>query len=321
MKNRRLFKCLFLVLAFWAVHLPGYAQDVTREFRDMALSDVIRELEQLTDYSFIYESEDLRTAPRVTADFVRSSIAQVLSEIISPPLKYDIKGNIVAITKDAGKGDGPGADSETVIAGTVTDAITGEPVIGAAVWVKDTPIGVVTDVDGKYEMSFKGNYGYISVSYLGYLDQEIAVGKGVQMINVAMGGTLIQDIACKETHHFPSFHMARNIPGTFMYEMYGEKMKINSGHHQALKRLADGFRVSQIWCADETKEADYIQLAQSGKLREGSSECIIEAVYHESLPIVGLQWHPEMGGDMLSKHLDLTKVVRYFYSLMDHSKS
>ena len=145
--------------------------------------------------------------------------------------------------------------------------------------------------------------------------------RGVQMINVAMGGTLIQDIACKETHHFPSFHMARNIPGTFMYEMYGEKMKINSAHHQALKRLADGFRVSQIWCADETKEADYIQLAQSGKLREGSSECIIEAVYHESLPIVGLQWHPEMGGDMLCKHLDLTKIVRYFYSLMDHSKS
>ena len=186
MKNRSLFKCLFTVLACLASSLALPAQDVTKEFRNTALSDVIKELEHLTDYSFIYESEDLRAAPKVTADFSKASIVEVLSEIIRPPLKYDIKGNIIAITKDSGPSDDSVAGTETVVAGVVRDAVTGEPVIGAAVWVKDTPIGVVTDVDGKYEMSFEGNYGYISVSYLGYLDQEIAVSKGVQVIDIRL---------------------------------------------------------------------------------------------------------------------------------------
>ena len=186
MKNRSLFKCLFTVLTCLASSLALPAQDVTKEFTNTALSDVIKELEHLTDYSFIYESEDLRAAPKVTADFSKASIVEVLSEIIRPPLKYDIKGNIVAITKDSGPSDDSVAGTETVVAGVVRDAVTGEPVIGAAVWVKDTPIGVVTDVDGKYEMSFEGNYGYISVSYLGYLDQEIAVSKGVQVIDIRL---------------------------------------------------------------------------------------------------------------------------------------
>ena len=71
MKNRSLFKCLFTVLTCLASSLALPAQDVTKEFTNTALSDVIKELEHLTDYSFIYESEDLRTKARIYALHLR----------------------------------------------------------------------------------------------------------------------------------------------------------------------------------------------------------------------------------------------------------
>lgn len=161
------------------------AQNLTKEFDNAEFTDVIRELEHQTGYSFIYESGDLRTAPRITASFKDASVTKVLSTIIKSPLKYEIKGNIVAITR-VNTAEPQSPEEETTVSGIVTDAVTGEPLPGAAVWVKDTPIGVVTDVDGHYRLSFTGNYGYLNISILGYADEEIQMKKGVQIINVQL---------------------------------------------------------------------------------------------------------------------------------------
>ena len=60
------------------------------------------------------------------------------------------------------------------ISGTVKDA-TGTPVIGANVVVKGTTIGNVTDIDGRFSLEIPEN-ATLTISYIGYLTQEIAVG-------------------------------------------------------------------------------------------------------------------------------------------------
>ena len=75
---------------------------------------------------------------------------------------------------------------ETVVKGRIYDAETKEPLVGVAVWVKDTPHSSMSDLDGNYELRFTGNYGYVTFSLLGYAEKEVAVKKGGQVINVAL---------------------------------------------------------------------------------------------------------------------------------------
>ncbi len=76
---------------------------------------------------------------------------------------------------------------ETVVKGIITDKSNNEPLIGAIVWVKDTPFNAITGIDGDYELTFTGNYGFATVSLMGYKDVDIQVKPGTtQTINVAL---------------------------------------------------------------------------------------------------------------------------------------
>ncbi len=61
------------------------------------------------------------------------------------------------------------------VSGVVKDA-AGEPVIGANVIEKGTTNGVFTDVSGRYSLPMQGKNPVISVSYVGYISQDIPVG-------------------------------------------------------------------------------------------------------------------------------------------------
>ena len=205
MKRQLVFKSALLVLLLVMTGQFISAQSFTKRFKNEPLTGVIKELERQTGYSFIYETGILRDAPAVTADFNSASVQTVLRQIVKPPFKYELKGKIITITKTEAKTSGKttGDDKSTEVSGTVKDAKTGEPLVGVAVWVKDTPIGVSTDLDGRYNLSFKGNYGYISVSCIGYVAQDVQIKKGSQVINVALeqdGNTLEEAVAVGYGH-------------------------------------------------------------------------------------------------------------------------
>ncbi len=206
MKRQLLLKSVLLVLLLVMTGQMISAQSFTRQFRNEPLTSVIKELERQTGYSFLYETGVLKNAPAVTADFKSASVQEVLKQIVRPPLKYELKGKIVTITKSESKPSSTAAgdkDKTTEVSGVVKDSKTGEPLVGVAVWVKDTPIGVTTDLDGHYSISFKGNYGYVSVSSIGYVAQDVAVKKGSQVINVALeqdGNTLEEAVAVGYGH-------------------------------------------------------------------------------------------------------------------------
>lgn len=109
----------------------------------------------------------------------------------------------------------------------------------------------------------------------------LAICRGHQVVNVAFGGTLYQDIPtqCPQAHghcqdtasRSEPYHTVEILPGTALAAALGEgELLTNSYHHQAVKDLAPGFRVS-------------------ARTKDG----IIEGIENQDGSILGVQWHPE----------------------------
>lgn len=84
---------------------------------------------------------------------------------------------------------------ETMIQGTVTDKADGEPLIGATVVVKGTPVGTITNFDGEFSVqAAKG--AVLVVSYVGYLSQEVTVPQnaGKMKIQLAQEVEALQEV-------------------------------------------------------------------------------------------------------------------------------
>ena len=96
-----------------------------------------------------------------------------------------------------------------------------------------------------------------------------AICKGVQVLNVALGGTLLMDI---RGHDLPEMKSANVQPLRFAAGARHRFEKVNSSHHQALDRVADGLEVEARHAGDG----------------------IIEQVRLRAYPWgVGVQYHPE----------------------------
>ncbi|GHV51066.1 SusC/RagA family TonB-linked outer membrane protein [Bacteroidia bacterium] len=72
------------------------------------------------------------------------------------------------------------AQQTTLVSGVVIGEDDGEPVIGAAVMVKGSVIGTVTDADGKFSLNAPAN-ATLQVSYVGLLTQEVKAGQGLRI--------------------------------------------------------------------------------------------------------------------------------------------
>lgn len=102
----------------------------------------------------------------------------------------------------------------------------------------------------------------------------LGICKGMQVINVAFGGTIIQDLPTANQHKYQNgdqYHVTDILEGSCLYDLYGRQAVVNSAHHQAVDRLGTGLQAIQ-WCPLDN---------------------CVEAIVHERLPILGLQWHPE----------------------------
>ena len=108
----------------------------------------------------------------------------------------------------------------------------------------------------------------------------LAICRGIQVMNVAFGGTLYQDIPAQHptadivhrvkaenvVHH----HILIN-EGTLLYELLGRRAGVNTSHHQAVKDLAPGFIISAM-----------------------SEDGVVEGIEKPGHPcVIGVQFHPE----------------------------
>ncbi len=75
--------------------------------------------------------------------------------------------------------------AQNTISGTITDALTGDPLIGATIEVDDGGLGSVTDLDGKYVINASPTATTLKISYIGYKTQNIGI-EGRKQIDISM---------------------------------------------------------------------------------------------------------------------------------------
>lgn len=95
--------------------------------------------------------------------------------------------------------------------------------------------------------------------------------KWAQLINVAFGGSLIQDISNTQ-YSFDCIHNVSIDKNSILFNIYNKTtvVAVNSLHHQAVKKVGDGlFAIAH------------------------NEEWIIEAIQDKSWKVLWVQWHPE----------------------------
>lgn len=101
----------------------------------------------------------------------------------------------------------------------------------------------------------------------------LGICRGMQIINVCFGGSLYQDIS---GHKIPRTerHSINIIQDSFLYNTYEkESIEVTSTHHQAIKDVANGFKITA------TSDDDIIEGIENGN-------------------IIGVQFHPEYANDL-----------------------
>jgi putative glutamine amidotransferase len=121
--------------------------------------------------------------------------------------------------------------------------------------------------------------------------------RGIQLLNVLLGGTLYQDLPAElgVVHSGPSIlHEITAKPDSVLGRLFGERFPVNSFHHQAIRALAGGLNATA-----------------------SSDDGVVEAVEHESLPVLGCQFHPERISCLTGEHKtpDFLPLFEHFVSL------
>ncbi|WP_446039398.1 gamma-glutamyl-gamma-aminobutyrate hydrolase family protein [Streptomyces sp. SID1121] len=105
----------------------------------------------------------------------------------------------------------------------------------------------------------------------------LGICRGMQLLNVAAGGTLVQHLEGHTSTVVGSFgaHAVTPVPGTLYESLVPEETTVPAQHHQSVDRLGNGLTVS-AFAPDGTVEA--VELAPPHW-------------------VLGVQWHPEMAED------------------------
>ncbi len=103
----------------------------------------------------------------------------------------------------------------------------------------------------------------------------LGICRGHQILNVALGGSLIQDVETASAHKWEErtgdkTHKVIAPETSFLYPLYGGEFFVNSAHHQAVKEISPG-------------------LTAAASAEDG----LVEAMENREKKIYSVQWHPE----------------------------
>lgn len=119
--------------------------------------------------------------------------------------------------------------------------------------------------------------------------------RGMQLLNVYFGGTLIQDLPAMPMHHHDAetlFHEIETVKGSDIDRLLGPVFTANTYHHQAVDRLADDLIVTAYSLPDR----------------------VAEALQHKSLPVFAVQFHPERMTSGERSHVGVS-LFRHFVAM------
>ena len=166
---------LFLLLGICGASATTYAQTarLNVEAQGEQISEVLKDIEEQSEYTFVYNINELDLDRHVSISAKNASINEVLNQLFAgAKVKYVVTDRHIALY--AVNPNEKAQQDKKIITGTIVDP-NGIPVIGANIIEKGTTNGTVTDMDGKFSLSVAPGTT-LQISYIGFNTQEVRVG-------------------------------------------------------------------------------------------------------------------------------------------------
>lgn len=171
----KLQKLLCMAVCFFCIGImSAFAQEqkVTVELKNATLRQVFKSIEGQTTYRFSYRNALVDDKNDITISKRQVGVSVVLDEALKGRnLTYAIVSSKSIVISDLKEEATPLKNKR--VSGTVKMS-DGEPVIGANVQVEGTAIGCITDLNGSFTLEVPVD-AKLTVSYIGYLTQEVSV--------------------------------------------------------------------------------------------------------------------------------------------------
>lgn len=179
-------RCAILLLLLFPVAVSAAQGKIVIKGQAVTMRQAIKMIEEKSDYTFFFKASDVDDKTHKNID-CKGSIDEILFEVFKgTDVNYVVKDKEVILKANK---PAPAVQQQPkkkrTISGTIISADDNSPVIGANVWLKNSSIGVISDINGYYSITIEGIGGVLTYSYLGLKTEEIAVGNETQ-INITL---------------------------------------------------------------------------------------------------------------------------------------
>ena len=150
---------------------------ISLNLKETRLNTVLDKIEKESDFFFLYNEKLLDIDRKVTIDAKDDLISDILKNLFAgTDVKFTIIDRKIILAPGylSGVSTENNALQKQKITGTVTDAATGEPIIGANITVESTTIGVVTDVNGQYSIELPNPNSILVISFIGFVTEKMS---------------------------------------------------------------------------------------------------------------------------------------------------
>jgi TonB-linked SusC/RagA family outer membrane protein len=180
---------VILITVTLQVSAAAYSQQISLNFKNTPLREVMQAVRKQTGYSYMVSTENLKLAKPVTVNIKSTSIEETLHAIfVDQPITYKVEGKVIMIRERVVEKE---TDTKLVqkqqrdIGGIITDE-QGNPLPGATVILKEQTFRVsVTDGEGRFSFSDAPDQGTILVRMIGRETKEVKY-KNNSVINIAL---------------------------------------------------------------------------------------------------------------------------------------
>jgi len=159
--------CVLGVMQVAAANSYSQEARISLDVREKAVSDVLREIEEKSEFFFLYNNKLIDVDRVVDVDVKNKSITKVLDLLFADNVQRDISDRQIVLSPAV-------QQDESLRKGTVLSADDGLGLPGVSVVIKGTTVGTSTDIDGAF--TIKAEKGDILIfSFMGMVSQEFTV--------------------------------------------------------------------------------------------------------------------------------------------------
>ncbi len=193
--HTRLMKWVFLICFVCVMKVaPAMSQQLSLKFTNSTMEQVLDVLKSRTSYDVLYNYEEIARIPAVTKEFKDATVEEILDYCLkNTRYTYSIVNNIIVIKLKAPDEKEKKEIKERTIKGKVSDA-KGEPLPGATIMIKGTTVGVASDINGEFKLTFVPmDSTVLVVSFVGMVTKEVKVSNDLKSDEKPLAITLEEE--------------------------------------------------------------------------------------------------------------------------------